>query len=220
MGLVHAIAGRYRERLLSHTGMEYEDLVQIGVIGMLRAVNSFDFSFATTFSTYAVPMIIGEIRRCLRDDGTVHVSRDIRRRGYHILGVREELRRQREREPTTKELAEAAGEPEEMLMFLLDATSPVASLSEPLAGEGEDGEDFTLAHVLCDEEDMFSRMTEHLTLRAAIGKLSAGDRAILRLRYGRLLSQQQTADILGLSQVKVSRTEKKIFAFLRAEIGS
>ncbi len=223
MGLVHAVAGRYRDRLNAHTGIEYEDLVQIGIIGMLRAAQSFDFSFATTFSTYAVPLIVGEIRRCLRDDGTVHVSRDLRQRGYRLFRLREAFRQEHGRDPTADELANLSGEPCEMLVFLLDATTPVASLSEPMAGggnHGEDGEDFTLAHVLCDEEDAFARLTEHMTLHAAIGKLCARDRAILRLRYGKALSQQQTAAVLGLSQVKISRTEKKIFAFLREEIGS
>ncbi len=220
MGLVHAVASRYRDRLSAHTGIEYDDLVQIGTIGMLRAVQSFDFSFATTFSTYAVPLIVGEIRRCLRDDGTVHVSREIRRRGYRVRSTRDAFRAEQGREPTMTELAAAVGEAPEVLSFLLDATAPISSLSEPIAGSGEDGEEFTLAHVLCDEEDVFAHMTEHLALRAAMDKLSERDRAILRLRYEREMSQEQTAAVLGLSQVKISRTEKKIFAFLRAEIGS
>ncbi|MBQ8578931.1 MAG: sigma-70 family RNA polymerase sigma factor [Clostridia bacterium] len=216
MGLVHAAAGRYRERLSSHAGMDYEDLVQIGTIGMIRAVQSFDFSYETTFSTYAVPLIIGEIRRCLRDDGTVKVSRDLRRRGYHVIGVREEFLRRHGREPTVNELSAASGEPAELLGFLLDAASPVSSLSEPVSG-GDAGEDgaLTLEHLLCEEENDIDRLTERMSLRDAISGLCERDRAILNLRYGRGLSQQQTADILGLSQVKISRTEKKIFAYLR-----
>lgn len=218
-GLVHAVAARYRDRLASHAGIEYEDLVQIGIIGMIRAARSFDFSYETTFSTYAVPLIVGEIRRFLRDDGMVKVSRDIKSRGWRVLRVKEDFMRKNRREPTVTELALAAGETPDMLVFLLDAAAPVSSLSEPMAGgDGGDEEGFTLEHVLCEEENEIDRLTERLTLRAAVDKLSPRDRSILRLRYEKQLSQQQTAEILGLSQVKISRSEKKIFAFLRREM--
>ena len=217
-GLVHAVAARYRDRLASHAGIEYEDLVQIGIIGMIRAARSFDFSYETTFSTYAVPLIVGEIRRFLRDDGMVKVSRDVKSRGFRVLRAKEEFIRKNRREPTVTELAQAAGEAPEMLVFLLDAAAPVSSLSEPMAGGDGDEEGFTLEHVLCEEEDEIDRLTERLTLRAAVDKLSPRDRSILRLRYEKQLSQQQTAEILGLSQVKISRSEKKIFAFLRKEM--
>ena len=218
IGLVRAVAQRYRERIRMHSGIEMEDLIQIGTIGMLKAVRSFDFSYETTFSTYAVPLIIGEIRRCLRDDGMVKVSRDIKRRGYLVLQAKEAFLRREGREPTVGELSAACGEPEEQLVFLLDAAGPVASLSEPLGGG--DGEDvFTLETVLADEDDAIERLTDRLTLHAAVEKLSERDRMILRLRYEKSLSQQQTAAILGLSQVKISRTEKKIFAFLREQMG-
>lgn len=217
-GLVHAVAARYRDRLASHAGIEYEDLVQIGIIGMIRAARSFDFSYETTFSTYAVPLIVGEIRRFLRDDGMVKVSRDVKSRGFRVLRAKEEFIRKNRREPTVTELAQAAGETPEMLVFLLDAAAPVSSLSEPMAGGDGDEEGFTLEHVLCEEEDEIDRLTERLTLRAAVDKLSPRDRSILRLRYEKQLSQQQTAEILGLSQVKISRSEKKIFAFLRKEM--
>ena len=217
-GLVRAVALRYRDRIRSHSGMELEDLYQIGTIGMLKAVRSFDFSYETTFSTYAVPLIIGEIRRCLRDDGMVKVSRDIKRRGYLVLQAKEAYLQREGREPTVRELAAASGEPEELLVFLLDAAGPVASLSEPLGGDGDD-EAFTLENVLADDEDAIERLTDRLTLHTAVEKLSERDRMILRLRYEKELSQQQTAAILGLSQVKVSRTEKKIFAFLREQMG-
>ena len=215
--LVRAVAGRFRDRIRGHSGIEMEDLYQIGTIGMIKAVRSFDFSYDTTFSTYAVPLIVGEIRHCLRDDGTVKVSRDIKRRGYLVLQAREEFMRREGREPTVRELSAASGEAEELLMFLLDATGPVASLSDPLGGDGDD-ETFTLETMLADDDDEIERLTDRLTLRCAVDKLSERDRSILRLRYDRGLSQQQTAAILGLSQVKVSRTEKKIFAFLREQM--
>lgn len=217
-GLVRAVAQRYRERIRHHSGIEMEDLFQIGTIGMIKAIRSFDFSYETTFSTYAVPLIIGEIRRCLRDDGTVKVSRDIRRRGYLVLQAKEAFVQREGREPTVTELAAASGEPEELLVFLLDAAGPVMSLSDPLGGESEE-EGFTLETVLADDNDEIEHLTDRLTLLAAVQKLSQRDRTILRLRYEKQLSQQQTAAILGLSQVKISRTEKKIFAFLREEMG-
>lgn len=217
-GLVRAVAKRYTDRIRHHSGIEMEDLYQIGTIGMIKAVRSFDFSYETTFSTYAVPLIVGEIRRCLRDDGMVKVSRDIKRRGYLVWQAREAFIGREGREPTVGELAAETGEDEAVLVFLMDAAGSVASLSEPLGGDGED-EAFTLETVLADEDDAIERLTDRLTLHAAVEKLSERDRAILRLRYERGLSQQQTAAILGLSQVKISRTEKKIFAFLREEMG-
>lgn len=217
-GLVRAVAKRYTDRIRHHSGIEMEDLYQIGTIGMIKAVRSFDFSYETTFSTYAVPLIVGEIRRCLRDDGMVKVSRDVKRRGYLVWQAKEAFYQREGREPTVSELAEASGEEESLLVYLMDAAGPVASLSEPLGGDADE-EAFTLETVLADEEDAIERLTDRMTLSAAVEKLSERDRMILRLRYDRGLSQQQTAAILGLSQVKISRTEKKIFAFLREEMG-
>lgn len=216
-GLVRSVAYRYRDRIAAGGGgVDFEDLIQIGSIGMLKAIRSFDFAYDTAFSTYAVPLIVGEIRRFLRDDGTVKVSRDIRRRGYLVMQAKEEFLHRMGREPTVSELAQAAGEPQEELIFLLDAAQPVRSLSEPMSGDGHGEEDaFTLEHVLCAEENEIDRLTDSLSLRQAIAALPKGERDMLRLRYEKQLSQQQTAAILGITQVKVSRTEKKIFAKLR-----
>lgn len=213
-GLVRAVAYRYRDRIAG-AGIEFEDLIQIGTIGMLKAVRSFDFAYATAFSTYAVPLIVGEIRRFLRDDGMVKVSRDIRRRGYLVLQAREAFLSREGREPTVSELAAASGEPQEELVFLLDAASPVHSLSEPMNGDSSAEDSFTLEHVLCEDENEIDRLTDRLSLKQAVSALPPQEQRILKLRYGRQLSQQQTARILGLSQVKISRTEKKIFTELR-----
>ena len=218
MGLVRTVALRYRDRLSSSPGTELEDLVEIGVIGMLKAIRSFDFSYETTFSTYAVPLIIGEIRRHLRDDGTVKVSRDIKRRSYLVLKQKEEFLRREGREPTVRELSRAAGVGEAELVFLLDAASPVHSLSEPIPGGGDGEEGFTLENVLCEEENEIDRLTDRLSLTEAVARLPEFEQRMLDLRYRRRLSQQQTAAILGITQVKVSRTEKKIFEFLRTEL--
>ena len=170
-GLVRAVAQRYRDRIRHHSGIEMEDLYQIGTIGMIKAIRSFDFSYETTFSTYAVPLIIGEIRRCLRDDGTVKVSRDIRRRGYLVLQAKETFVQREGREPTVGELAAASGESEDMLVFLLDAAGPVMSLSDPLGGESEE-ESFTLQTVLADDSDEIGHLTDRLTLLQAVKKLA------------------------------------------------
>ncbi len=218
-GLVRAVTYRYKDRIQHTSGVEYEDLLQIGTMGMLKAIRSFDFSYATTFSTYAVPLIIGEIRRFLRDDGMVKVSRDIRRRGYLVLQAKESFLRREGREPTVSELAEVTGEPVEELVFLLDAAAPVHSLSEPMTGDPGDEDAFTLEHVLCDDDNAIDRLTDRLSLRQAIAVLPEEEQRLLLLRYQKQLSQQQTAEILGVSQVKVSRMEKKIFDKLRTLLG-
>jgi len=217
-GLVRSVAIRYKDRLSAHnSGMDMDDLIQIGTMGMIKAARSFDFSYETTFSTYAVPLIVGEIRRYLRDDGMIKVSRDLKRRASLVLRQKEAFVLQWGRDPTVGELADALGESPQSISMLLDAASPVASLSEPIVREGDD-DGYTLEHVLCAEVDEIERLTDRLALRCATEKLSQTERQILRLRYEKQLSQQQTAALLGLSQVKVSRTEKKIFAFLRAEL--
>lgn len=210
MGLVRSIAQRFADR-----GTEMEDLMQIGVMGMLKAVKSFDFSYQTAFSTYAVPLIIGEIRRFLRDDGMIKVGREIKKRGAEIQRAKEEFFIKHGREGTSAELAAVLHMSAEDFIFSLDANAPVHSLSEPI---GADSEDYTLENSIADKENFTERLTDRLSLMESIKKLSEEEQKIIALRYFRDLSQQQTADILGLTQVKVSRSEKKIFAFLRQEL--
>ncbi len=208
MGLVRRIALRFRDR-----GTEYEDLVQIGTIGMIKAIRGFDLSYGTAFSTYAVPLIIGEIRRYLRDDGLIRVSRELKRQGIGVLGEKERLSRTLGREPRLTELAAATGLKPETISEALDAVSPVRSLSEP---QGEDG--LTLEGTIADLSSEIDRLTDRIALREAIGKLTDLQRQILSLRYDRCLSQEQTGRILGLTQVKISREEKKIMTALREEL--
>ncbi len=212
MGLVKSIALRFRDR-----GVEYEDLVQLGTIGMIKAVRSFDFSYQTAFSTYAVPLIIGEIRRFLRDDGLIKVSRSIKRDGGQILRKKEEFMREHHREPTVSELSALCDLPVEELVYILEAVSPIHSLQEAVGGD-DDG--MTLGGLLCDKENAIEALTDRLALQEAIRKLPPIQRRILTLRYQKELSQQQTGDILGLTQVKVSREEKKIMAYLRSALGT
>lgn len=212
MGLVKSIAVRFRDR-----GADYEDLLQIGIIGMLKAVRSFDFSYNTAFSTYAVPLIIGEIRRFLRDDGIVKVSRGVKKQGIDIMRRREEFIRRNGREPRTSELAEVCGMEQSELVYALDAVSPVGSLNENLTGD-EDG--MTLESVIADKNNELDGLTDRIALAEAVKTLPPLQRKILALRFVRELSQQQTGAILGLTQVKISREEKKILAHLREELGN
>ena len=208
-GLVRGLAWRFRGR-----GVELEDLIQIGSIGMLKAIRSFDTSRGTAFSTYAVPLIVGEIRRFLRDDGLIKVGRRQKQLGASLLSMREKFSAEHGREPQLEELAEICGiSPSEAAMSL-DALLPVHSMSQSI---GEDEEDFTLEKMLSGE-DPIERRTDQLALQQIIGTLSPLWRQILYYRYFREYSQQATADALGLTQVKISREEKKIFEYLRGEL--
>jgi len=208
MGLVKSIAQRFRER-----GVEYDDLIQIGTIGMIKAAKSFDPSYNTVFSTYAVPMIIGEIKRFLRDDSAMKVSRDIKKLGASILRQKELFTAQHGREPHTGELCELTGVSAEQLVYALDAVSPIRSLQETVSGGHDD--EAALEEFIADSDDQIDRTTTNLALSQALRALPREQRDLIRLRYFRGLSQQQTAKLLGLTQVKVSREEKKIFEQLR-----
>jgi len=208
IGLVRSIAHRFRER-----GVEFDDLVQIGSIGMIKAVKSFDSTFGTALSTYAVPMIIGEIKRFLRDDSMIKVSRDIKKRGAFLMRAKEEFKAAHNREPQTSEISAITGLTCEEIIFALDAITPVHSLSENI-GSDIGGENYTLENIICGEDDIEEAVND-IALREALDKLTPLRRNLIILRYFKNLSQDQTAKILGITQVKVSREEKKIFAELR-----
>lgn len=207
-GLVSSIAVRFRGR-----GADFEDLMQIGDIGLLKAIRSFDVSRGFAFSTYAVPLIIGEIRRFLRDDGTIKVGRAQKKTGALLMREREAWIAEHGEEPRLNVLAEKLGISPEEAAAALDAAAPVRSLTESI---GED--DFSLEDVIPSEEDEIGKMLERVALNETILRLPPLWRKIIALRYFRDYSQQQTADALGLTQVKVSREEKKIFAELRGRL--
>lgn len=209
MGLVKSIIPRFCDR-----GVEYEDLVQIGTLGMIKAVKSYSEEFGCVFSTYAVPLIIGEIRRYLRDDGMIKVSRNVKRLGIHAMKQREIYIKEKGCEPKVEELAQICGVSSEELVFALEACYPHHSLSEPTA----DGDGACLENIIPDKNDGIESLCDRISLKDAIGKLSDTERQIIHLRYYCDLSQQKTAQVLGLSQVKVSRCEKKIFEKLKAEL--
>lgn len=209
MGLVRCIAARFSGR-----GVEYEDLVQIGCIGMIKAAKSFDFSFNTAFSTYAVPYIAGEIRRVLRDDGPVKVPRALRRLSADMMRAREEFWKKEGREPRISELSAMMGVCEEDLAAAGEASRPVRSLYES-PGNGEDG---AYIDVLPESDDRIDALTDRLALREAVGALPELQRKIIILRYYKDLSQEATGRVLGISQVKVSREEKKTLEELRRRL--
>ena len=211
MGLVKNIARRFIGR-----GSEYEDLIQIGTMGMLKAARSFDVNYGTVFSTYAVPLIIGEIRRFLRDDGMIKVSREIRRRGTVIMREKELFISENHREPKISELAERCSLSAEDVAYALDAVCPVFSLQETVGSGDEDGS--TLENFISSDEDEIDKATDRLALMEAVSTLDDTERQIVELRFFKELSQQQTAKILGLTQVKISREEKKIFEKLRRQL--
>ncbi len=216
MGLVRSLAIRFCGR-----GTEYEDLIQIGTIGMIKAIRSFELERGTAFSTYAVPLIVGEIRRHLRDDGIIKVSRAYRKLGAQLLSLSNEIMGREAREPSIGELAAGCGVTVEEAAIALDAISPVRSLYDPLPG-GSREESQSYDAVIPDEDsaDELERIKDKLALSQAIAKMQPMWQKIVLLRYYRNHTQQQVADALGLTQVKVSREEKKIVAFLREELTS
>ena len=210
LGLVRSIALKFKDR-----GVEYEDLVQIGSIGMLKAIRSFDLEKGTVFSTYAVPLIIGEIRRFLRDDGLIKVSRVYKQQGAQLMKEREKYIAENGCEPRIEELAKICSLSVQEASVAIEATAGVNSLSASINGE-DDG--FTLENTLCEEKNEIDAKIEHIALCQAISSLPPLWKKIVSLRYLKEYSQQTTARILGLTQVKVSREEKKIFAALKKEL--
>ena len=206
-GLIWSVVRRYYGR-----GVDPDDLYQLGCLGFLKAVQGFDFSYGTCFSTYAVPKIAGEIRRFPRDDGAVKVGRVIREQGQTLYSARERLRQQLGREPALSELSEATGfTPEEIAQIEL-ATDTPESLQQ------ETAEGLTLEGTLGTEAPE-EGMVERIALREAIDQLPEKERMTILLRYFKGLTQEQTARILGVSQVQVSRLERRGLKRLRESVG-
>ena len=203
-GLIWSIARRYFGR-----GTDPDDLYQLGCVGFLKAVAGFDTAYGTQFSTYAVPKIAGEIRRFLRDDGSVKVSRSIKERAAVIKQMRERMTGELGREPSVSELSQALELSPEEIASAETATSAAESIQRE---SGEEG--FSLEDVLCTS-GMEERILEHLALRDAMAQLSPRERLVIDLRYFRGLTQEKTARVVGVSQVQISRIEKKALAALR-----
>ena len=203
-GLIWSIARRYFGR-----GAEPDDLYQLGCVGFLKAIAGFDTAFGTQFSTYAVPKIAGEIRRFLRDDGAVKVSRSVKERAAVIKQARERMTAELGREPSISELSETLDLTPEEIASAETATSSTESIQRESGDEG-----FTLEDVLATtgEED---RILERLALREALSRLTERERLVIDLRYFHGLTQQRVASVIGVSQVQVSRIEKKALLSLK-----
>ena len=203
-GLIWSIARRYFGR-----GVEPDDLYQLGALGFLKAIAGFDTQYGTQFSTYAVPKIAGEIRRFLRDDGAVKVSRSVKERAAAIKKERQRLTGELGREPTLSELSQSLDLSPEEIASAETATSSAESIQRQTGDEG-----ITLEDVLAGPE-MEDGILERMALKQAVSKLSAREQMVISLRYFHGLTQQKVASIIGVSQVQVSRIEKKALERLR-----
>ena len=203
-GLVWSVARRFLGR-----GVEADDLYQLGCLGFLKAVEGFDLEYGTQFSTYAVPKIAGEIRRFLRDDGAIKVSRSIKEQSLTIRTMRNHLTTALGREPTIAEISRQTGLTPEEIALAETATAATESIQKET---GEDG--FSLENILSDTESE-ETMVEKISLRQAIEKLPEREGTVIRLRYFHGLTQDRVAKVLDVSQVQVSRIEKKALAALR-----
>ena len=203
-GLIWSVARRFTGR-----GTETEDLYQLGCLGFLKAVDGFDLAFGTQFSTYAVPKIAGEIRRFLRDDGAVKVSRGIKERAAVIKNMRHQLLGALGREPTIQEIAAQTGFSPEEIAVAESATASVESIQQPSTEDG-----FCLENILTDTETEES-LLEKLSLKQAISRLPEKEATVIGLRYFHGLTQDRVSRILNVSQVQVSRIEKKALLRLK-----
>ncbi len=207
-GLIWSIVRRYFGR-----GLEPDDLYQLGCVGFIKAVHGFNVNFGTQFSTYAVPKISGEIRRFMRDDGMIKVSRTLKDNTYKLFRVRQSLETSLGREPYLSELSEASGlSPEEIAACEL-APSTVESLQRPA---GDDG--FTIENTV-GNNGIEEQIVENESLREAVSRLPERERTVILLRFYKGMTQDRIARFLGVSQVQVSRIERKAIGMLREEIG-
>lgn len=208
-GLIWAVAKRFTGR-----GVETDDLYQLGCLGFIKAVQGFDLSFGTQFSTYAVPKISGEIRRFLRDDGVVKVSRTIKEQAAAIKTMRHQLTSALGREPTLLEISRQTGFSPEEIALAENATATVESIHKELGQEG-----FSLENLLADDQSE-DKLVERIALQQALEKLTERERTVIKLRYYHSLTQDRVAKVLEVSQVQISRIEKKAIQNLRLLLAS
>lgn len=208
--LVKSIVRRYKNK-----GVEYDDLYQLGCVGFVKAINNFDMSFNVKFSTYAVPMIAGEIKRFLRDDGSVKVSRSIKGQYYNMQKYIEEYRSKTGSSPTIKEISDKFNIEEPEVMFVLESSKMPVSIYENLDKESNSGQ--TILDKLVNFDEM-STLVDRMVLKDALIDLEDKDRKLIMLRYFRDKTQSEVAQILNVSQVQVSRLENKILAKMRNKL--
>ena len=213
INLIYLVMKRFRNR-----GIENDDLFQIGAVGLMKAAERFDEGRGYTFSTYAVPMIIGEIQRFLRDDGMVHISRKIQEDARKIAIVRENIKKTEYREPTMCELEAQTGLSREELVAAMESAYTVESISQPVHGVKEDAHTLTLEDQLEDKESFESPVLNRIALTQAMDELEEWEAQLIKMRYMEEQTQTQVADELGMNQVAVSRLEKKILIKMRRKL--
>lgn len=210
-GLIYSVARRFLGR-----GVEMEDLFQIGSIGLLKAVDKFDPAFEVRFSTYAIPMILGELKRFFRDDGMIKVSRSIKENQHRVYLAREKIEKELGREPSLKEIAEMLGMPPEEVAMTLDSAAEVESLYRSVYQS--EGTDISLIDKIPEKENAEEHLLNRIFLEEILGKLESSDRKLIYMRYFQDMTQTQVAERLGVSQVQVSRMEKRILGKLRQNL--
>ncbi|WP_213974853.1 RNA polymerase sporulation sigma factor SigF [Tepidanaerobacter acetatoxydans] len=203
LGLVWSIVKRFNNR-----GYEPEDLFQIGSIGLLKAIEKFDFSYDVKFSTYAVPMIMGEIRRYIRDDKPIKVSRSLKELGYKIQKTQEELTNTLDREPTINEISDEMEVPVEEIVMAMEASQSLVSLNDVVYQD--DGSPIYLIDQLNENEYQENLLYDKIALKEALSKLDRDERQIITLRYFKDMTQIDVAKKLNMTQVQVSRLERKV----------
>ena len=208
-GLIYSVARRFLGR-----GVEMEDLFQIGSIGLLKAVDKFDPAFEVKFSTYAIPMILGELKRFFRDDGMIKVSRSIKENQHRVYLAREKIEKELGREPSLKEIAEMLEMPPEEVAMTMDSAAEVESLYRTVYQS--EGTDISLIDKIPEKENAEEHLLNRIFLEEILGKLESSDRKLLYMRYFQDQTQTQIAEQLGVSQVQVSRMEKRILKKLRS----
>ena len=200
----------------SNRGENADDLFQVGCVGLLKAIDNFDVNLNLRFSTYGVPMILGEIRRYLRDNSSIRVSRSMRDTAYRVLQVREKLQRENQREPSIEEIARELELPREEVVFALDAIVDPVSLFEPVYSEA--GDTMCVMDQVRDTKNTDEDWLEHIALKEAMSHLSERERRILALRFCDGKTQMEVSSEIGISQAQVSRLEKNAIKFIRKEI--
>ena len=211
LGLVWSVVRRFAGR-----GHELEDLYQIGCIGLMKCIDKFDPDYDVKFSTYAVPMIMGEIKRFLRDDGMVKVSRSLKETAYKVYSVREQMMNEHGIEPTIEELASSLEIEKEDIVLALEAGSEVESIYKTIYQN--DGNSIYLIDKLVSSEDESRQAVDRLALEELLGQLEEKERSIIRMRYFEDKTQTEIAGFLGISQVQVSRIEKKVLTKMREQM--
>lgn len=208
LGLVHAIVKRFVGR-----GVDAEDLFQIGTIGLMKAIDHFDLSYDVKFSTYAVPLITGEMKRFLRDDGMVKVSRSLKEQAMKIRVLRQKLQGEWNREPTLQELAEQSGMTMEEIVMATEAECKVESIYASVYQN--DGSEVALVDMLGKEDEEKEALLNHMLLKQLLAELTEKESELIVMRYFQEKTQTEVAKHMGISQVQVSRLEKKILLSMR-----